>query len=228
LIGLLSQRCIRLYIEFAVPSSATAALSFGVTGCTPCPQFTRLVAVPSSTLWAGASSLKAFDILEAHACQYMPYWPAPGTTMQSHLALAKVAGFSTAVFGLNATEAQVPVLMTTEHHPGLLVAAVSLSHVRRGRYAPAASWMGLWRDMLRWLMFNEADDRPAPAWTDGVRWSPVVQPTYAASDALLATATKDALRRSLTWVHTTSGLLATQGALDAVVALGTPCFSKDL
>ena len=154
-----------------------------------CRQFNRLVAVPGSGLWdSNSSKTEALDILEPNACYYMPYWPAPADgrssssgsgsgsdAMQSHLVLAKVAGFANAVYGLDNLTLQVPALMTPPHHPGLLLAALPLSHVRRARYSPKPAWTDLWRDILRWLApKDEANEEEgdAPAWTDSAPRAP--------------------------------------------------------
>ena len=80
----------------------------------------------------------------------MPYFPSPpaspalpvvngaAATEVTHLVLAKVAGFTTAVFGLNGTDT-VPVLTTAAGHPGMLLSSLPLSSVRRGRYG---DWRG--------------------------------------------------------------------------------------
>ena len=202
-----------------------------------CRQFNRLVAVPGSGLWdSNSSKTEALDILEPNACYYMPYWPAPADgrssssgsgsgsdAMQSHLVLAKVAGFANAVYGLDNLTLQVPALMTPPQHPGLLLAALPLSHVRRARYSPKPAWTNLWRDILRWLApKDEANEEEGdtPAWTDSLSWSQVVGPSFTRTEALPEAAARQAVRRSLRWVHTTSGLLATRGALDASTALG--------
>ena len=153
----------------------------------------------------------------------MPYWTKPATasrrtnSVATHLVLAKVAGFAEAVFGLNSTST-TPVLVSPAGHPGLMLSSLSLSAVRRARYAPATQWRGLWRDLLRWLLF--ADGSPGRLWTDAVEWVPVVGPALRAQDPLPPGAAIAAVRSSLQWVHTVSGLLPSTRALSTSSALG--------
>ena len=78
--------------------------------------------------------------------------------------------------------------------------------------------MALWREILRWLLFN--DDTAAPVWTDKIAWRPVVGPAYTASAPLPATVGADSVAASLQWVHTISGLLVTRASLRTATALG--------
>ena len=219
LLGLCSERYIRVFVEYAIPTRAAALSEFGVTGRTPCPSFNRVVADPASALWNDDSNTQPLDILEPNACFFMSYSAAPGSgAMLPHLVLAKVAGFTSAVFTLNGTKT-LPVLVSPAHHPGLMLSALPLSSARRARYSPIQSWIKLWRDLLRWLMFHDRN-ASAAVWTDAVQWRAVVEPSFTATEPLPASATKAAVQRSLKWTHTTSGLLATPEALTVATDLG--------
>ena len=203
-----------------VPTACVARARL-TRACSKRRQFNRLVATDSD-FWAGDANVQKLDVLEPNACYYMPYWAeyyGPYMPMRSHLVLAKVAGFTTATFGLDNLTVQTPALMTPPHHPGLLLAALPLSHVRRGRYSPVRSWVDLWKDVLRWLSFAENRSKQHQPWIDSLRWTAVVGPSFDRDAALPTTAARDAVGRSLKWVHTRSGLLATHGALEASTAL---------
>jgi hypothetical protein len=218
--SLLHQRYVRVFAEYAVLAMGSVGWdSFSVSDPWPCPDFTRLVALPGSTLWSERSSTQPFDIFEPNACQYVPYYSS-GAPMTSHLALAKVAGFTRAAYGLNGS-APVGVLTTPPQHPGLMLSSLPLSLVRRHRYSPASSWQGLWQDILRWLQFGENGKQSR--WTDALTWHPIVRPTFSA-DAVLSTdraaETSRAVMASMRWVHTVSELLATPAELETAKAVG--------
>ena len=229
---------IRLYAEYAIAPSSGAAGFVGLDPH-PCPDFARVVAHPGSALWTAGTNTKPLDVFEPNTCTYIPYWPTAGDAATAdadaqlphgasrpeptppaapHLVLAKVAGFTTAVFGLNGT-ATIPVLTTPPAHPGLLLASLPLSAVRRARYSPAASWQGLWRDLLRWLLFNDGEPAGDQA-GKGLLWTPVVGASYTANAILPQGAVAAAVRASLRWVHTVSRLLPTAASYAAASALG--------
>jgi hypothetical protein len=137
----------------------------------------------------------------------------------NHLVLAKVAGFTSAVFGLNDT-ATISVLWTPPDHPNLLLSGLALSSARRHRFSPAASWHGLWRDLLRWLLDRDGDPAGTSSWTDRLEWTAVVGATYSDSAPLPKVAGVTAVKRALRWVHSTSGLLATSDGLALSSSLG--------
>ena len=219
LLDLLRRGNVRLFAEYVV---APPAAGFAGLDAHPCPDFTRLVAHPGSPLWSARTHTQPLDVLEPNACMYIPYWPAaaeaagggaPGPTPGPHLVLAKVAGFARSVFGLNNTDS-IPVLTTPPLHPGMLLSSLPLSAVRRARYAPAASWRGLWRDLLRWLLFGDDGGM------DALHWTPVVGPAYADNATLPAGAAVKAVKASMRWTHTVSRLLPTPSSYAAASALG--------
>jgi hypothetical protein len=223
LLSLLSTKFIRIFAEFAVPKrTADAARHAGFVAVdrTPCPVFNRLVASAGSPLWEGVrSKTQTLDVLDPHACKYIPYFASSSGSgaMTSHMVLAKVAGFSSAVFGLNNTAA-TPVLVTPARHPGLMLSSLPLSAVRRARYSPTASWIGLWCDILRWMLFDEKHN--GNMWIDSLTWVPLVGPRYTATEVLPPNATSAAIVSSLQWTHTVSNLLCTKDSLDAAASLG--------
>jgi hypothetical protein len=107
-----------------------------------------------------------------------------------HLALARVAGVDTAVFGLKDTPSQ-PLLF--DHPRGnLLVATSKLSHFVTGRYMPQEAWRVVWRTILGRLQPGAA----IPA----IDWTPTVVPSYGLEEPLPADVEAQALHRSANWI----------------------------
>jgi hypothetical protein len=77
-------------------------------------------------------------------------WPAGLETL---LAIARVAGYDRAVYGLPA-EAH-PILFVLPGCTTILVATSALSHFVRGRYGPRNAWKVLWGQLFRWLAPTE-------------------------------------------------------------------------
>eukprot|EP00729_Bicosta_minor_P017850 gene17850-9956_t len=219
---MLAQHTFRLYAEQATIQPAEkdsmANDELASMDLTPCPQFARFVAVPGSALWSALPedlniTLAPLEVLEPNECTHVPYIPVKGAGIVTHGALVKVAGFDKAVFGFNATDAPLPLLFQPNSHPGLMLSALRLSGVVSGRLSPTPSYARLWRRLLRWLQFDDANssvDRQeavASVWTDAVTFVPSVAPAYAEHAALPATAVADAVRAGVRWLHTTSGLL---------------------
>lgn len=184
--GLLEQaaeRRLRLYVEYPaeVPGRAVGA-----------PQTTQWERGVVASDWFGPD-LPARRILAIHDCRYVPVAaPAP------HLAVARVAGFDTAVYGL--PESAQPILFEL---PGreVLVATTKLSQFVTARYAPTADWRVIWQRILGWLTRGEA-----PVALD---WTPTVRPACGPDEPLPDRAEAHAARRGADWFRQ-SGLLATE------------------
>lgn len=113
-------------------------------------------------------------------------WPAG---LEVTLAVARVAGYDRAVYGLPA-EAH-PLLFVLPGSASILVATSALSHFIRGRYGPQDAWKAIWERLLRWLA--PADALPDLAWTAAVR-------VQAGPDVPMpGDAERAALRRSVSW-----------------------------
>ena len=186
---------------------------------------------PAAAAAAGTHTdvtLQPLEVLEPNECKYMPYMPVSsgggsgggtaggaggggGGGLVQHAALVKVAGFNSAVFGYNASDAPVPLLFQHRSHPGLMLSALRLSNVVSGRYSPTPAWSRLWRRLLRWLQYADGDD----VWTDAVTFVPAVKPAYAPTATLPPTAMLAAVNAGITWLHTTSGLLVPSPAVAA-------------
>jgi hypothetical protein len=109
--------------------------------------------------------------------------------MDVHLAVARVAGYDHAVYGLPA-EAH-PILFALPGSLTILVATSALSRFVRGRYGPQDAWKAIWERLLRW--FAPAEELPDLTWTPTVR-------VQAGLETLLPEdAEREALCRSVRW-----------------------------
>ena len=119
---------------------------------------------PRTAVWERAvvgaagmgDALPPMRILAVHGCRYLPV-----QATAPRLALARVAGYDTAVYGL--PEQSSPLLF--EWRDGsVLVAATKLSGFVTGRYAPETEWRTLWQFIL-----DRLDPRHAP---HPLEWTP--------------------------------------------------------
>lgn len=108
---------------------------------------------------------------------------------ESLMRMARVAGFDTAVYGLDGV-ASWPVLF---EHPtdNILVSTTKLSQFVTARYAPADAWNDIWKYILTWL-------DPATS-SLSLDWEPAVRPSYRWNDSLPENASLEALRRGVDW-----------------------------
>ena len=164
---------LRLYIEY--PASLP-----GIPLGEPRPAVWER-AVVSGDFFSPA--LESGRILDLHACWFLPM-EAKGDI---HLAVARVAGYHKAVFGL--PEETFSAL--TQLEDGLLLATVKLSHFRTARYAPTVAWQALWERLLGWL--GGGADGPK------LRWAPAVGIQATKEAPLPVTAEADAFARSVQW-----------------------------
>lgn len=109
--------------------------------------------------------------------------------MEVHLAVARVAGYDRALYGLP-TESH-PILFALPGSPTILVASSTLSHFVRGRYGPQDAWQAVWQRLLQWLAPHEK--LPVLAWT------PTVRVQARPGTDLPEDAEEQALRRSIDW-----------------------------
>ncbi len=165
---------LRVYIEFP---AALPGLAVG----TPRTAHWERAVVASEAFGA---SLERMRILSVHDCSFVPL-----RADKPDLALARVAGFDTAVYGLPPKDV-FPLLF--EHPRGdILVAATKLSQFIAARYAPSDAWGPIWGRILAWLAGG--GERPA------LRWTPSVRPSYARGEALPAGSEASAFRRGVAW-----------------------------
>ena len=130
------------------------------------------------------NDLDPMRILMIHNCRYVPV-----KAESPHIVLAKVAGFDTAVFGLNDT---TPKPLLFEHtNNRVLVSTTKLSHFITARYMPSDAYEIIWKKILSWLL---ADIR-----IDKLKWTPDVSPAFTCDEQLPDSAAMDAIRRGVDW-----------------------------
>lgn len=137
------------------------------------------------------SALPKLRLLVIHDCHFVE-----ASADNPYLVLAKVAGYDTAVFGLQDAKAH-PILF---EHPrgGLLVATTKLSQFVTARYAPKEAWQEVWKKVLGWL-------RPQSVVPE-LDWTHTVRPTYVRDAHLPAHAVREAVIRGINW-HRRAGML---------------------
>jgi len=86
--------------------------------------------------------LEPMRIVAVQDCHFIPF-QAP----RPWIAIARVAGFDRAVYGLPTSA--YPLLF--EYQDNALVAATKLSQFVTGRYAPVEAWPVIWSSILNWL-----------------------------------------------------------------------------
>ncbi len=139
-------------------------------------------------------ALPSGRILMAHSCRFLEVHvpeETPETASEpvvTHLELARVAGFDTAVYGLPPDA--YPLLF--EHtYGGVLIAATRLSGFRTGRYAPSEAWDQVWR----FILHEVAPDLELSS----LEWTAPVRPSYGPCDTLGAPAQREAIHRGASW-----------------------------
>jgi hypothetical protein len=174
---------IKLYIEF--PDSLPGIK----TGDIQKTEWER--AVISSNVFD--ESLKKMRILTINDCHYVHV-----EADTPHIVMAKVAGFDTAVYGLDSTETH-PILFEIPE-TDILVSTTKLSQFITGRYAPKDAWKSIWDFVLNWLQPDGAF--PELKWTESVR------PSYPKDKTLIQDERAQAAKRGVEWYYK-SNLLAT-------------------
>jgi len=176
-----ARKDLRLYVEYP------AALPDMTVGP---PRRTQLERVVVSADVFGAS-LKKMQLLALHECHFVEV-----QAERPFLVAAKVAGFDTAVYGLDDVQAW-PILF---QHPraAILVSTTKLSQFVTARYATQDAMQEVWKMVLGRLQPGAAI--PALCWT------PTVRPTYTRQARLPADAVRRAIVRGIDW-HTRAKLL---------------------
>lgn len=136
-------------------------------------------------------AVKAMQLLSMHDCSFVPI-----DAVNSSLVLAKVAGFDTAVFGLDPWKSPLfgggttyPLLVKSPLSE-TLIASSKLSNFITGRYAPERAWRTIWQTILTWLAGEQV---MLPEWT------PVVAPAHGRDDVLPPDAELQAVRQGVQW-----------------------------
>ena len=167
---------LRLYVEFP------ASLPEMKVGATRRTEWER--AVVASAVFG--PTLPKFRLLAIHDCHFVDA-DAP----KAHLVAAKVAGFDTAVYGLDDVKAY-PLLF---EHPRrtILVSTTKLSQFVTGRYATREAMQAVWQMILGWLQPGKEPPK--------LTWTPTVRPTYGRQESLPHDAARRAIVRGIEWHH---------------------------
>lgn len=169
---LAADKQIRLYLEYPaeLPGYALAE---------PCSTTWERLVITSDFF---APQLKPHTILVQHGC-----WYTPTEAAEPLLAVARVAGYRHAVYGVPPEAA--PILFQLPHQ-AVMVATTKLSRFVTGRYAPYVDWRHLWEGLLSWLV---------PETVFNLNYKPLVGVQADATTPLPINAEKNALRRSIHW-----------------------------
>ena len=170
-----TQKNLRLYIEFP---AYIPELTIGSIRSTHLER-----GVVTSNVFGDAMAVN--DLVIIHDCRFVDI-DAPNP----YMVLAKVAGFDTAVYGLQGTES-FPVLFQHPTRDKMLVATTKLSQFVTGRYVPKHSWQAIWKMILQWLEPEES--------IPSLQWTQTVAPTYSRDDPLPARAQRDSIIRGIDW-----------------------------
>ena len=137
-------------------------------------------------------TLSINDLFIIHDCKYVKI-DAPNP----YLVLAKVAGFDTAIFGLDNTAGH-PVLFKHPSDSNIMISTTKLSQFVTGRYVPKHGWKAIWKMILNWADptgdYNRLD------------WDQTVKPSYRKNEPLPQNAQQQAIEKSITW-HKTAKML---------------------
>ena len=174
---------IKLYIEF--PDSLPGIK----TGDVQKTEWERGVI----TSGAFGNSLEKMRIVTINDCHYLDV-----EAESPHMVVAKIAGFDTAVYGLDSTETH-PILFKLPE-TNILVSTTKLSQFITGRYAPKDAWKSIWGFVFNWLQPNE--EALKLDWTESVR------PSYSKDKAISETERKQAISKGVDWFYN-SNMLAT-------------------
>jgi hypothetical protein len=138
------------------------------------------------------TTLQENRIVMVHDCHYIEV-----NYTDSHLVLAKVAGFDSVVFGIEDTDVK-PILFEHPEIP-MLIATTKLSQFVTGRYAPKQAWQMILNKILAYLQ----PDLNLPE----LQWQETVRPTYPENIEMSVNARKEAVDRGISWYHNSKLLM---------------------
>lgn len=171
-----SEKKIRLYVEYP------ATLPGFDIGQPVQDKFLRGVVVSDFF----GRDLKPMRIVAINGCVHVPV-----NAFNAHMALARVAGVDTAVFGLDNT----PITPLLFEHPvgSVLVATTRLSQFVTGRYMPIKAWQTIWQTILAWLL------KPGVLAPE-LNWKSTVNSSFGPGELLPGDVEPKALQRAADWV----------------------------
>lgn len=172
---------LRVFIEFPdrLPGLKTAEVR----------KITKERGVITSDVFGDA--LKKMRIVMIHDCHFIKV-----DAQDPYLVMAKVAGFDTAIYGLDSTETH-PILFEYLE-ANILVSTTKLSQFVTARYAPKEAWKPIWGMVFNWLsQENEITE---------LDWQETVHPSFEAGDEITEKRKSQAVDRGIEWYYR-SGML---------------------
>ncbi len=131
-------------------------------------------------------NLRKGTILMQHNCWFYHV----KTPVKPHLALARVAGYRHAVYGIATTH--YPVLFQHPDYPNVMIATTCFSNLISTRFAPKEDWQEVMQALLSWL------NNDSKVQCD---WEMCVKPKFSRDEPLPASAELLAFRRNAEWFH---------------------------
>ncbi len=128
--------------------------------------------------------LKPSRIVSVNDCHYVSV-----STPYPDIVLARVAGFDTAVYGLERIETH-PLLFENSAH-SLMVATTKLSQFQTARYGPSTAWVTIWEGILQWLSRGKV--------VEPLRGEAAVRPSYGKTQALPSGIERESFQRGVKW-----------------------------
>ncbi len=174
---------IKLYIEF--PDSLPGIK----TGDIQKTEWER--AVITSNVFG--ETLKKMHIVTINDCHFVDI-----EAESPHMVVAKIAGFNTAIYGLDSTKTH-PILFEMPE-TNILVSTTKLSHFITGRYAPKDAWKSIWGFVFNWLQPDE--EMPELHWIESVH------PSFSKDKTISQEERLQAAMRGVEWYYK-SNLLTT-------------------
>ena len=126
-------------------------------------------------------------IVIQHNCWFRPV----KTPVKVHLALARIAGYRDAVYGL--PDEIFPVLFEHPDNPDILISTTRLTSYIEGRFCPQEDWKIILGRIFAW---QQGDSGIAE-----IDWKMSVRPTYEINDFLPADAKINAFSRCVKWFN---------------------------
>jgi hypothetical protein len=178
-----------VYLEFpaSLPGGGTTQQQLQVAQT----KFERVVVAAEGGL---GPALGHLDLLHPH--KLIDFVVLPGELLpEAELALAKVAGYDNATFGLppNGT---YPFLVSPAATPKLLLAATQLSYCRRRRFAPSNRWMAVAERILNFTS-GGAWAAARTSTSASQLWIPTVGASFNRSESLPEDAERQAVLRGV-------------------------------
>lgn len=127
------------------------------------------------------------SIMIQHNCWFRPVL----TPVKAHLALARVAGYRNAVYGI--PEKSFPVLFEHPDNPDILVTTTPLSSYVSARFLPKCDWQIVFGRLKAWL--DGRDD------VDALDWEMTVKPAFGSAEVLPEDAEKTAFALNAEWFN---------------------------